>query len=282
MLWCLCVWCAADCKVICVCVCACVYKYIYVCAGVCLTMERACRVWPWRVTSGLCGGRGGGGGEWGGRWQHGSSSAGGSSAVPHAPPGAVPLGVGGVPRYLPSAGGECCWESRGEKEDDRRLWQPGRTRLPSLSPFAPALTRHCRAGGQPRRAHPKVWSLLWLTTCLYTQPPSHPSYPRALVRCAMTSPPLSFIAELEWPRPALYLNNSLGTTKRAFLSIQVLYLRHTYIYLYTLDVDSLIFLPFCFFWPLWLGFPNLNLITEADLLTNFHGKQNKNVTSKSG
>lgn len=63
----------------------------------------------------------------------------------------------------------------------------------------------------------------------------------------MTSPPLSFIAELEWPRPALYLNNSLGTTKRAFLSIQVLYLRHTYIYLYTLDVDSLIFLPFCFF-----------------------------------
>lgn len=279
---CLCVWCAADCKVICVCVCACVYKYIYVCAGVCLTMERACRVWPWRVTSGLCGGRGGGGGEWGGRWQHGSSSAGGSSAVPHAPPGAVPLGVGGVPRYLPSAGGECCWESRGEKEDDRRLWQPGRTRLPSLSPFAPALTRHCRAGGQPRRAHPKVWSLLWLTTCLYTQPPSHPSYPRALVRCAMTSPPLSFIAELEWPRPALYLNNSLGTTKRAFLSIQVLYLRHTYIYLYTLDVDSLIFLPFCFFWPLWLGFPNLNLITEADLLTNFHGKQNKNITSKSG
>lgn len=47
----------------------------------------------------------------------------------------------------------------------------------------------------------------------------------------MTSPPLSFIAELEWPRPALYLNNSLGTTKRAFLSIQVLYLRHTYIYI---------------------------------------------------
>lgn len=162
-------------------------------------MECACSVWPWRVTSGLCGGRGGGGGgEWGGRWQHGSSSAGGSSAVPPAPPGAVPHGAGGVPGCLPSAGGERCWESRGEKEDDRRPWQPGRACFPSLSPFAPALTRQCRAGDQPRRARPKVWSLLWLSTCPYTHFPSHPSYPRALVRCAMTSPPLSFIPELDW------------------------------------------------------------------------------------
>lgn len=155
---------------------------------------------PWRVTSGLCGGRGG---EWGGRWQHGGSSAGGSAAVPPAPPGAVPHGAGGVPGHVSPAGGERCRGSRGGQEDLRWGWRrPGADRLPSLSPFAPALTGHCRAGGLPWC--PRVRYLHWLST-----PPAltnRPIYttPRALVRCAMTSPPLSFITELEWthrPRP---------------------------------------------------------------------------------
>lgn len=112
---------------------------------------------PWRVTSGLCGGRGGG--EWGGRWQHGSSSTGGSAAVPPAPPGAVPHSAGGVPGRLPPARrGKHCRGSQGEQEDlcRWRQWQrwPGAARHPSLSPFAPAITYQCRAGKLPRHACP--------------------------------------------------------------------------------------------------------------------------------
>lgn len=97
------------------------------------------------VAPGLCGGRGGGGGggEWGGRRQLSSPPAGSPAPLQDSPPGAVPLCVGGDAGLVPPSGqwGRTAGQSGGS------------ARLPSLSPLAPAFTRHSRAGGRPWQVH---------------------------------------------------------------------------------------------------------------------------------